>query len=193
MTDASQLRAVRAGFAFTQAGLAPWLGLSRGLLALVETGREQLPAHARPWLRPWVAALAATTEATEPAAPTETPLLAEPPPTCPAAVLARLAECRYQAQRLGRQLAALRTVQHTAARRLAAGPLLQAALPPHAEAEAEALGRRRRWLARLLEEATDAQAPEAPAGPVAAALLAARQRAWQHEAACLRAWLVGEV
>ena len=189
MSYISHLLAVRAHFLLSQAELAAWLGLSRALLASVETGREQLPRPARPWLRSWQAALAAALPE-EPAAP-EPPLL-PPPTTGPAAVLARLAECHYQAQRLGQQLARLHAGHRTARRRLAAGPLLLAALPPPSLAEPEALARRRRWLARLLEAATDALLPEAPAGPVAAALLAARRRAWRHEAALLRAYLQGE-
>jgi len=127
MSYISHLLAVRAHFLLSQAELAAWLGLSRALLASVETGREQLPRHARPWLRSWQAALAAAPPE-EPAAP-EPPLL-PPPTTGPAAVLARLAECHYQAQRLGQQLARLHAGHRTARRRLAAGPLLLAALPP---------------------------------------------------------------
>ena len=194
MSSADQLRAVRTYFGFSQPALAPWLGMGRAQLASVETGREALPAHARPWLRAWLAALAAAETQAAPLA--EAPaarLVPAPAPAGPAAVLARLAECHYQAQRLGQQRAALLAGHRTAARRLAAGPLLRAALPPPPAAtpEADDLARRRRWLARLLEEAADALAPEAPAGPVAAALLDARRRAHRHEAACLHAWLAG--
>ena len=182
MSYSAQLRAVRAHFGFTQLTLAPWLGLSRALLASVETGREQLPAHARPWLRPWVAALSAAADD----APRPALAILPVPAAGPAPVLARLAECRYQAQRLGQQRDALLVAHRTAARRLAAGSLLLAALPVPAATEASTLARRRRWLARLLEAATDALAPEAPAGPVAARLLEARQQGFLHEAA----WLV---
>ena len=187
MSDATQLRAVRAHFGFSQPRLAPWLGLSRALLASIETGREQLPAHARPWLRPWMEALALP----KPAALSKTVLapVPAPPPAGPAPVLARLAECHYQAQRLGQQLVMLHAAHRTAARRLAAGPLLLAALPAPAPAEATALALRRRWLARLLEEAADALAPEAAGGPVAAQLLEARRRGYLHEAGWLRAGL----
>ena len=51
------LHNVRAHFGLSQPALAAWLGLSRSLLALIETEREQLPRHARPWLHPWLAAL----------------------------------------------------------------------------------------------------------------------------------------
>ena len=194
MSYVPTLLAVRATFALTQTELAAWLGLGRSMLAMVETGQEQLPRHARPWLHPWQAALAAAPPDERPApVPAGPPL----PATGPAALLARLAECAYQAQRLEQQLARLRAGHRTAARRLAAGPLLLAALPPppaagpEAEAEADEPASRRRWLARLLEAAADALAPEAPAGPVAAALLDARRRAQLHEAACLHAWLGG--
>jgi len=69
--------------------------------------------------------------------------------------------------------------------RLAAGPLLEAALPPPGPAEpAHApAALRRRWLARWLEAAADALGPAA----VAHTLLAARGHAWQREAD----WLAG--
>ncbi|MBF9223097.1 hypothetical protein [Hymenobacter ruricola] len=187
MSHSDQLRAVRAYFGLSQYVLPPWLGLSRALLASVETGREQLPAHARPWLRPWLAALALAEPEAAPA-PAAPPAPSLPPGT-PPPVAARVAECHYQAQRLGQQRAALLAAHRTAARRLAAGPLLLAALPaPIPEApEAEALALRRRWLARLLEEAADALLPEAPGGPVAVRLLEARRQGYLHEAA----WLAG--
>ena len=190
MSHVSLLRAIRAHFALSQAELATGLGLSRALLASVESGREQLPRHARPWLRAWEAALAAAPPEELPA---PAPSLPAVPTTGPAAVLARLAECDYQARRLGQQLARLQASHRTARRRLAAGPLLLAALPPPIPTpEPEALTRRRRWLARLLEAATDALLPEHPTGPQAVALLAARRRAWLHEAGLLLAYLRGE-
>ena len=193
MNHASQLRAVRAHFGLSQPALAGWLGLSRALLASVETGREQLPAHARPWLRPWVAALADSAPDVGP--PPVSEALPAALPTGPAPLLARLAECRYQAQRLGQQLAARRARTRWAQRRLAAGPVLHAALPapdPTAPMHAPA-ALRRRWLARLLEEAADQLDPaQAATGPTAGALLAARHRAWLHEAACLITYLRGE-
>ena len=190
MSYAVQLRAVRAYFGFSQPALTPWLGMGRAQLASIETGREQLPVHARPWLRPWVAALAQAEP--EPDAPGAAPprLATGPTGYGPAAVQARLAECHYQALRLGQQHAVLLADHRTAARRLAAGPLLLTALPSHAPAdapEATALALRRRWLARLLEAATDALAPEAPGGPVAARLLEARRQGYLHEAAWLAA------
>ena len=97
MSYAADLRAVRAHFGLSQPDLAPWLGLSRVLLTSVETEREQLPAHARPWLRPWQAALALS-QAQHPD-PTPVPAF-EPLPIGPAVLLARLACCQYQAQRL---------------------------------------------------------------------------------------------
>ncbi|MFD2787718.1 hypothetical protein [Hymenobacter rubripertinctus] len=192
MSSAASLRAVRSCFGLSQPMLAPWLGLSRSLLALVETDREQLPAHARPWLRPWVAALALA-ETTATALPEPAPEAAAVPSAGPALVLARLAECHYQARRLGQQYAALQAAHGVAARRLVAGPLLLAFLASASATtlEAAALARRRRWLVRLLEEATDALDPAAPAGPVAAVLLDARRSAWLREAACLRAYLAG--
>jgi hypothetical protein len=60
MPHAAQLRTVRAYFTLTQAELAVWLGLSRGLLALVETDLSScLPTPApgcvsgwQPWPKP---------------------------------------------------------------------------------------------------------------------------------------------
>lgn len=86
-------------------------------------------------------------------------------------MLARLAECCFQAQRLHRQLAA--------------APYLLAAVPPPEPIKA---GLRRRWLARLLEEATDGLAV-GPASKGAQALLRARHSAWLHEAAWLEEYL----
>ncbi|MBO2007719.1 helix-turn-helix domain-containing protein [Hymenobacter negativus] len=187
MSTSDQLRAVRAHFGFSQPALAPWLGLSRALLASIETGREQLPAHARPWLRPWLAALAqAAPEAAPASEAAPAPTL---PPGAPPPVAARWAECHYQAQRLRQQQAGLQATHRTAARRLAAGPLLRAALPaPGPDVpDAPAVALRRRWLARLLEAATDALRPEAPGSPLAVALLEARRQGYLHEAA----WLEG--
>lgn len=190
MKDATLLRTVREHFALNQAALAPWLGLSRSLLALVETERALLPRHARPWLQPWLAALALPDMATVPVP--ELLLTAAADAQAPASVQARLLECSYQAQRLRQQQQALAASHRCAARHLQAGPLLQAALPPPVADEPLTITLRRRWLTRLLEAATDALLPEATTGPVAAALLAARCRAYLHEAACLRAWAAGE-
>jgi hypothetical protein len=190
MSYSNELRAVRAYFGFSQPALAPWLGLSRALLASIETGREALPAHVQPWLRPWLAALAQAEPEAAPEA--DDYLVPVPDLTGPAPVLARLAECDYQYQRLGQQRAALLAGHRVAARRLAAGPLLQAALPAvTAGTELMALALRRRWLGRLLEAAADALAPAAPTGPVTVALLEARRRAYQQEAEWLYAWLAG--
>ena len=196
MSDAATLQAIRAHLGLRQIDLGTWLGLSRTQIANVETGREPLPRHARPWLRAAMAVLALAE-----AIPETGDLPFGPVPTIPAggptAVLARLRECEYQARRLHQQLRALQQTQRLATRRLLAGPLLLAALPsppalPEAAPEPPALLRRRRWLARLQEAAADALLPEAPTGPVAAALLAARLGAWQHEAALLVAGLPAE-
>jgi hypothetical protein len=118
--------------------------------------------------------------------------LAAPPPG-PAALVARLRECRYQAERLRLQLAPLQARNSYLRRRLSVGPVLQAALPPDAAEPAHSpAALRRRWLARLLEAATDGLAPSAPAtGSTAEALLTARQAAWLSEAAWLTAYLTG--
>ena len=165
----------------------------------MEAGFKPLPRHAVPWLRAWLPALAAgrAAEATPMALLLPAPAPAPVPVSGPAPVLARLAACDHQARRLHQRQAALLAGPRTATRRLAAGRLLLTALSltptaPEAPAEATALAVRRRWLARWLEAATDALAAEAVAGPVAAALLAARRRACLHEAACLRAWLASE-
>ncbi|SHJ30766.1 hypothetical protein SAMN02745146_2839 [Hymenobacter daecheongensis DSM 21074] len=196
MSDAAIMQAIRAHLGLRQADLGIWLALGRTQIANVETGREPLPRHARPWLRAAEAVLALP-EAEDSAAPEPFAPLPAVPATGPAAVLARLHECDYQARRLHQQLRALRQTQRLAARRLAAGPLLRAALPPppaapEAAPEPPALLLRRRWLVRLLEAAADALLPEAATGPVATTLLAARLGAWQHEAALLRAGLPEE-
>jgi DNA-binding XRE family transcriptional regulator len=187
--DALILQDVRAYFGLRQRELAPWLGLSLSQLANIEAGLDALPRHARPWLHPWIMAqLAAPIPATGADAPVPVPVA--PELTGPAVLLARLAECYFQAGRLGRQLASRQARLRTWQACLAAGPRLLAALPLLGTApEPLATGRRRRWLSRLLEEATDALAPEADTGPSAEALLAARHSAWLHEAAWLEAYL----
>ncbi|TGE25277.1 XRE family transcriptional regulator [Hymenobacter aquaticus] len=192
MSHAQLLRDVRVHFGLSQPALAGWLGISRSLLALVETGREALPRHARPWLHPWLTALDLPDDPTAVPPP---PAAVPAPPVGPAAAVARLLECDYQAHRLHQQHLALLGRHRLAARHLAAGPLLLASLPslPAATALPEPVGivLRRRWLARLLEAATDALRPEAATGPTAAALLGIRGAACRHEAAALRAWLAG--
>ena len=187
MSYSNQLRAVRAHFGLSQPALAPWLGLSRNLLASVETGREQLPAHARPWLRPLVAALdLPDTDLPEPMASAEEAAEMPAQAAGPAPIRTRLAECYYQAYRLRQQQTALLARHRYAHRRRAAGFLLWAALPVAEDAD---IARRQRWLTRLLEAANDALAPAAPDGPVAVVLLDARRCGWLREAACLRAYL----
>ncbi|WP_167852195.1 helix-turn-helix transcriptional regulator [Hymenobacter elongatus] len=191
MSHATELRTVRVHFGLRQLDLALWLGITRARLASIETGREPLPSAAQPWLRPWAAALALPAdEATEPAPP-PVPAALLPALGGPAAAVARLHECDYQAGHLHQQHLALLTRHRLAVRHLAAGLLLRATLPPETAPEPLALALRRRWLARLLETATDTLRPEAPAGPTAAVLLGLRGGAYRHEAAALRAWLAG--
>lgn len=66
------------------------------MLAVIETGSEALPAHALA-LPP--------ADPPEAAAPGPAP---ETPPAGPAALVAYLAECHYQARQTGQQLATLR-------------------------------------------------------------------------------------
>ena len=185
MSTASQLRDLRTRFGLGQHDLATWLGLSRAQLAQVEIGRDPLPRHAGHWLRAFAQA-----GSEPPPAPPLAPLPAVPA-AGPPFVLARLAECCYQAQRLHQQLVAQQGRVAVLCARQAVGPLLRAALPAAVAPEAAhaPMALRRRWLARLLEEAADALAPEAAGGPVAAQLLEARQQALLHEAAWLRAGL----
>ncbi|WP_345056589.1 helix-turn-helix transcriptional regulator [Hymenobacter glaciei] len=185
MSTASQLRNLRTRLGLSQHELATWLGLSRAQLAQVETGRDPLPRHAERWLR----ALAEVG-----AAPPAVALVPLPgvPATGPPLVVARLAECRYQAQRLHQQLVAQQGRVAVLRARLALGPPLQAMLAPADAAEAAhaPTALRRRWLARLLEAATDNLEPATQA----ATLLAARCHAWQSEADWLVATLtVGPV
>ena len=179
MRHSTWLCDVRARFGLSQQELAIWLGLSRATLAKVETDRRALPSRAGQWLRPWVTALLLPPATAVPQLPAPAD-----PTNGPAALLARLAECRYQAQRLHQQLLNQQAYLNVLRDRLAAGPLLQAALPPPAPAEPvhAPAALRRRWLARLLEAATD----ELSVAPEVLTLLAARCHAWQSEAA----WLV---
>jgi hypothetical protein len=191
MSSVIILRAVRAHFGLSQQELGQWLGLSRSLLARVETDRDQLPGHAQPWLKPWVDA---RVRLPTPAEATPVPASAQPLPAGTGPLLARWHECQYQAQRLQIQLAALQVRSGYLRARLAAAPYLQAALPPAAPNEPvhTALALRRRWLSRLLEAATDGLNPNLTgSSPTAETLLAARRSAWLHEAAFLEASLAG--
>ncbi len=207
MSYAPSLRAVRAHFGLHQHELAVWLGLSRQQLKLVEAAIDPLPAHAKPWVWPWLTALdhgvsdaAVNPSAVSPSVvgPSAGPV--EEAPAGPDRLVARLLECQYRAARLDRLLATQQAAIGYARRRLAAGPLLQAALPPADAVDSAAapatsiaatrLAVRRRWLSRLLEEATDSLHPSHPtSGPTTAALLTARRNAWLHEAAELAAYL----
>ncbi|WP_046244544.1 helix-turn-helix domain-containing protein [Hymenobacter terrenus] len=188
MSYVPSLREVRTRFDLRQRELATWLGLSLSQLSRVEIGYDPLPMHAVPLLLPWLTALTLPAEAETPLTPS--PADAGPPPAGPAPLLARLAECRYQAQRLHWQRAAQQARLGVLRARLAAGPLLRAALPPAlpdaaAEPAHSPVALRRRWLARLLEAAADELGP----AEAAEALLAARQHGWQCEAAWLEAYL----
>lgn len=115
-------------------------------------------------------------------------------PAGPSRLVARLARCHAQAQQLHERLLPQQARVRQWRRCLAAGPHLLAALPPldpDAPEPAHAPNAlRRRWLARLLEAATDHLAPTNPiTGAPAHALLAARRAAWLHEAATLAAYL----
>jgi hypothetical protein len=184
MSYAHSLRAVRGYFGFRQHELAAWLGLSRVQLSRIEAETDPLPAHARPWLRPWLQAL---DQGPDPRP--DLPLVLVPL-AGPAVLLARRAECYYQAEQVRQLLATLAGRACYLRRRLAAGALVQAALPlaePAAPAHAPT-ELRRRWLARLLEAAADGLVPLHPTtGALALALLAARRSAWLHEAAWLEA------
>ena len=181
MSTASQLRDLRTRFGLGQHDLATWLGLSRAQLAQVEIGRDPLPRHAGHWLRAFAQA-----GSEPPPAPPVAPLPAVPA-AGPPLVLARLAECCYQVQRLHQQLVAQQGRVAVLCARQAVGPLLQAALPPAVAPEAThaPMALRRRWLARLLEAAADDLTPATQA----ATLLAARCHAWRSEAAWLAAAL----
>lgn len=193
MSYAPSLRAVRAHFDLPQRELGVWLGLSRQQLTRIEAGTDPLPAHAVAWLWPWLTALTVQLTAPEPAAE-PLPSVAGPPPGMgPAPLLARWRECHYQAEALGRLLAAEQLRTRTWRRRLAAGPELLATLPPEPAppaTEEPAVARRRRWLARLLEAAADSLHPaHLTTGPTAEALLAARHSGFVQEAA----WLAGHL
>ena len=189
MSYAPSLRAIRAVFDLRQRELATWLGLSLSQVALIETDRNPLPGHALPWLLVWLPLLSQP-EATLVAQRQASPKLPTPPdiPTVgPAPVLVRLIECRYQRWRLALQLQAQQVRIGILRARLAAGPALQAALPPAPPDEPAhtPAALRRRWLARLLEATTDELTLAVPAET----LLAARCHAWRSEDEWLRTYL----
>lgn len=169
MGEATDLQTVRVSLGLTQAELAPWLGVSRVQLGHAEASIRPLPVRAWPQLTRLTIGLA-----TADAAPPVAPETAQP--TGPLA--ARVRECRYQVLVLGRELAAMQAKARAMRRRLAVLPPLLASLPAGPEAELH-----RRWLQRLLDEATDALAAEVGLAPQA--LLQARQAAYAYEAAAL--------
>ncbi len=87
MTEADDLRAVRAHFGLSQAELAEWLNIHRTQLAHAESGRNPLPLLAAARLTPLNICVARTVGA-PPALP--------PAPTYVAALPARLTDLRYQ-------------------------------------------------------------------------------------------------
>lgn len=194
MNYAPQLRDLRARFGLTQQELGYWLGLSRVQVARVEAQVDPLPQQARRWVQPWLAALTEVIISSGPVADSLAPATpAALPPDAPVTLQARVATCYYEAARLREQLLAYDAQVRLLHYRLAAGPRLLAALPPlppEPATESEAIGRRRRWLGRWLEAATDGLLPVHPVtGAAAGILLRARHSAWLHEAAWLEACL----
>jgi hypothetical protein len=191
MSYAARLREVRACFELSQLELAPWLGLSRSHLGHIELGTDTLPLHARPWLRPWTTALLQLPPEAAPAAlpelPPALPALTGPPP-----LLDRVVACRLEAERLRQRVVDLQARHRRWRRHVAVGPYLLAALPPVAAAESTDLARRRRWVARLVEAATDGLHPDAATGPTTEALLIARLYACQQEVRWLETFLTQE-
>ena len=98
MPEASDLRAVRDFFGLTQPELAEWLGVHRVQIAYAENGQRALPLRAAARLTPFNLCVARAVGGAPAAAPV---------PIYVAPLLARLAECRFEAVRISHALRGL--------------------------------------------------------------------------------------
>ena len=158
---------IREFFGLTQERLASWLGVNRVALAQSESGQRNLPpGRGVQDARLTLAALGKVVVLGGGTAPAPPPL---PPPAPNLEPLThRLAECRYQALRLGRELAAMQARATCLTNRLAALPALRAYAGPVKNPAREA-----GWLALFEGEAVDGLRDDCGVGPQR--LLAARQ------------------
>jgi len=149
----------RAHFGLTQERLASWLGVNRVALAQAESGQRGLPPGSglqEPRLT--LAALGKLIGPDGSAQPGLPPLPAPAPDPDPLAW--RLRECRHQARRLTRELAALQARAVCLTNRLAALPTLRAYAGPVRNPAREA-----GWLALFEGEAVDGLRDDCGAGP----------------------------
>jgi len=174
---------LRDQFGLTQERLAAWLGVNRGTVAMAEGGQRNLPAGR--WLldaRIELAALGLMFTPGEPTVPAPPPLPTPPVERQPLA--SRLAEARWQALRLRRELEMMRKRAAQFAARLAALPALRAWTGP-----VKNPGREAGWLALFEGEAVDGLRDDCGAGPQR--LLEARIAGLALEVAMLEETLAG--
>ncbi len=169
----------RALLGLTQEKLARWLGIPRASLALAETGRQPLPLGV--WLQDARLDMARLGLVLDPAGTTSP---APPPLPLPSPDLApltqRLGQCRYQAWRLGHELAKLRRQAAGFEARYVALPALRAWTGPVEDPAREA-----RWLDGFEQDAESALLYTCGAGPQR--LLEARIAGLEREAELLEA------
>jgi transcriptional regulator with XRE-family HTH domain len=161
----------------SQERLADWLGIERGMLALVEVGRRSWPSGAGlqnlrlvQASRGLVLGMMGSSEPAPPPLPVPTPG-AEP-------LEQRLDYCRYHLTRLGRELAQLRRKAAQYKARLVALPALRAWTGPVRNPEFEA-----KWLALFEQEAVAGLLNDCGKGPQR--LLEARIAGLEREAELL--------
>lgn len=163
---AQLLRTVRTRFGLSQEQLAPWLGVSGRLISYAEKGARKLPANALAQLTRLATLLPA-----DPAAPVDEPAFAEAVDLAP--LHTRVADCRYEALTIRRELA--RQAERAAEYFLQLAAV--AALLPSAANDGERL-----WLELRQLEATRGQRAS---GSTKQVLLRARLAALEAEVAWL--------
>jgi transcriptional regulator with XRE-family HTH domain len=165
----------------TQERLASWLGVNRGTVAMSETGRRSLPTDQ--WFldaRLSLAAMGKVLNLGEEVKPAPPPL--PNPPVEQQPLARRLAEIRYQAIRMGRDLDGMRKRAAQFEARLAALPALRAWTGPVKNPAREA-----GWLALFEGEAMDGLRDDC--GPGSQRLLEARIAGLEREAELLEEML----
>lgn len=158
----SLLPQLRAYYGLSQLELSELLGVSRALVALIETGQRKLPAAAAEFLQPLVAAMSAA------------PVPEAAPSPDWTSLQAYQQQCKAQAATLRRELARMQQKAAQYQHRLQVLPTLQVSQPMANEGRAQA------WVTQRLEEARQ-QWPRN--GPGAQALLAVRIKGLEYEAA----------
>lgn len=172
---------LRDKFGLTQERLASWLGVNRGTVAMSETSQRSLPTSQ--WFldtRLELAALGLSFSLDQPIGPAPPPIPTPPVERKP--LTRRVAEARWKAVLLRRELEGMQKRAAQFEARLAAIPALRAYTGPVKNPAREA-----GWLALFEGEAIDGLRDDCGAGPQA--LLAGRLAGLQAEIGVLEALL----